>query len=107
LCFVGSNFQEQGSLNAITKGIKNCCFHFLVYLVFVDYVLCKYLFWVRWWGYECISILLQWAKSYSRLGLNSPKISCVFVLCGLHLCQSIGILLILIGSFFCTCFMLP
>jgi len=80
LCFVGSNFQEQGSLNATTKGIKSCWFHFLVYLVFVDCALCAIcVFWVRWRGCECISILLQWPKSYSRLGLNSPQIACVFV----------------------------
>jgi len=55
LCFVGSNFQEQGSLNATTKGIKSCWFHFLVYLVFVDCALCAiFVFWVRWRGCECI-----------------------------------------------------
>jgi hypothetical protein len=51
------------------KESKVVGFIFLVYLVFVDCALCAI----------CISILLQWPKSYSRLGLNSPRIACVFV----------------------------
>jgi hypothetical protein len=58
--------------------------------------LCNMCVWVRWWSCECISILLQWAKSYSRLGLNSPKnCMCFCVLHGFIYVGQFNVLLLL------------